>query len=107
MENYSSLKVLTGISKNKMSDIVKVVYRILLHDDSAIKEDDCMKYGYNCFKDGARFMYPINQKEALKLYIKNSGESIYKLYEDNSESMVENIHDILEFKGIFGFESHN
>ena len=52
-------------------------------------------------------MYPINQKEALKLYIKNSGESIYKLYEDNSESMVENIHDILEFKGIFGFESHN
>lgn len=106
MVNHTSLKELTGISKNKILDIVKVVYRILLYDASSIKEEDCMKYGYNCFKDGSRFMYPINQREALKLYIKNSGESIYKLYEDNSESMVENIHDILEFKGIFGFESH-
>ena len=44
----------------------------------------------------------ISKEEAVTLY--NDGKEVFLLYEDNSESAVDNLERILSHEGMFGVE---
>ena len=65
--------------------------------DSEVSVSDMQGYGY--FYDG---MLPVTRERALELDA--AGLTVYVLHEDNMESMVFDIEEIMEHGGLFGVE---
>ena len=67
--------------------------------DTRISIKDRNEYGYT-----SNYLLPITKDWALS-HFDNTDFSFFKLYEDNTESLVDDIDDIQNFDGIFGIET--
>ncbi|MBQ7266165.1 MAG: nucleotidyltransferase domain-containing protein [Firmicutes bacterium] len=71
----------------------------IIFPDNSIDYGEMVEYGYK-----EDIMHPLTKEVALDLW-ENKNLPVYKLYEDNTESLVDNIEDIQNHKGIFGIET--
>ena len=65
-----------------------------------ISETEIKAYGY--YWDG---MLPFSKEKAIELYRNNV--TVYKLHSDGSESMVDDLEDLIHFGGMFGAEKED
>lgn len=68
--------------------------------DKNITLDDMENFGYQYSEKNE--MLPLGVEKAKELF--NSDVSIYRLYEDNSEGLVQEASELDEHKGLFGIE---
>jgi len=91
IENYPNLVAPTIIDTMEQIDYLPSIL---------ISETEIKEYGY--YWDG---MLPFSKGKAIELYRNNV--TVYKLHSDGSESMVDDLEDLIHFCGMFGVEKED
>ncbi|MDO4301902.1 MAG: DUF3991 domain-containing protein [Clostridia bacterium] len=86
--------------KNPVQDEYKIPDIVIGNmPDNTITIEERNNYGYK-----SDYLLPLNTDKAVELF-KNCDLPIYRLYDDDTESLVENVEEIENFNGIFGIET--
>lgn len=75
----------------------EIVKQEIIMPDAKVTDKDLVEYGYYYEK-----MLPLTKDTAIQLF--HDGVTIFTLYEDNTESMIDCMDDIVNHDGLFGIE---